>query len=51
VVVPVLIPGRRPYAGSRVWLMGDLELYIGRRGGVPSAWAPTVLGMVLLCPG
>jgi hypothetical protein len=46
VVVPVLMPGRHPYTGSRVRLTRDLELYSCRRGGVLSARALTVLGMV-----
>jgi hypothetical protein len=31
--------------------MGELELYNGRRGSVPSARALTMLGMALQCPG
>jgi hypothetical protein len=31
--------------------MGDPELHNGRRGGVPSARAPIVLGMASQCPG
>jgi hypothetical protein len=37
VVMLGLLPGHRPYADSRVRLMGDLGLYSGRRGGVQSA--------------
>jgi hypothetical protein len=51
VVVSVLMPGRCSYTSSRVRLTGDLELYSGRRGGVLSARALTVLGMASQCPG
>jgi hypothetical protein len=40
---------RRPYTSSRVWLMGNRKLNSGRRGDVPSAWVPIVLGMALQC--
>jgi hypothetical protein len=43
-VVVLVVPGRRPYTRSRVRLTEDLELYSGRRGGVPSAQALTVVG-------
>jgi hypothetical protein len=42
---------RRSYTNSRVWLMGDQKLHNSTRGGVPSPWIPTVLGMTLQCPG
>jgi hypothetical protein len=51
VVVLVPMPGRRLYVDSRIRLTGDLELYSGWRGGVPSAQALTVLGMASQCPG
>jgi hypothetical protein len=51
VVVLEFLLGRRPYASSRVRLTGDREMYSGRRGGVPSARVPMVLGMDLQCPG
>jgi hypothetical protein len=51
VAVLEFLLGRRPYASSRVRLMGDWELYSGRRGSVPSARVPMVLGMALQCPG
>jgi hypothetical protein len=31
--------------------MGNQKLHNGRRGDVPSAWVPTVLGLSLQCPG
>jgi hypothetical protein len=46
-----LLPRRRLYTDLRVWLMGDLELHSGRRGGVPSSQALTVSGMASQCPG
>jgi hypothetical protein len=47
--VLVFLPGRRPYASSRVRLTGDPELHSGRRGGVPSTQALAVLGMAPQC--
>jgi hypothetical protein len=47
----VPLPGRRSYSSSRVRLTGDLELYSGRCGGVPSDLVFTVLGMAPQCPG
>jgi hypothetical protein len=49
VIVPESLSGRRPFTNSRAWLMGDQKLHNGRRGDVPSAWVPTILGMTLQC--
>jgi hypothetical protein len=43
--------GRRPYIGSRVRLTGGHEAHNSQRGGVLSPRPPTVLGMVMQCPG
>jgi hypothetical protein len=50
VVASESLLGRRPYTNSRAWLMGDQKLHSGRRGDVPLAWVPTVLGITLQCP-
>jgi hypothetical protein len=47
VVAPDSLSDRRPYTNSRAWLTGDRKLHSGRRGDVPSAWVPIVLGMAL----
>jgi hypothetical protein len=41
----------RPYIGSRVRLTGGHGAHSSRRGGVLSPRPPTVLGMVMQCPG
>jgi hypothetical protein len=43
--------GRRPYADSRVQLMGGRKGHSSRRGGVLSPRTPTTSGMALQCPG
>jgi hypothetical protein len=43
--------GHRPHIGSRVRLTGGHGVHSSRRGGVLSPRPPTVLGMVMQCPG
>jgi hypothetical protein len=47
VVAPESLSDRRSYTNSRYWLTGEWKLRRGRRGDVPSAWVPIVLGMTL----